>query len=415
MSLIIKMKEKSIIYLDYNATTPIDHDVQRSMFESCKELWGNPSSSYDVGKLAADAIESSRGQVAAMVNASSRSDIIFTSGGTESNNWLLTSLVEHAISSGIDKPHLIATNIEHDSIRLPIETMRSHGKIESTFVPVIAGVTCPESVVASIRRNTVLVTIMLANNETGLLQPVKQISMSIKLINEQRQKDGLQRIWIHTDAAQAFGKIIVDVEELGVDYMTIVGHKFYAPRIGALYVNQNAPIYPLFYGGGQERGLRSGTPNTMCIVGLGKAAELVAHNLDTYESSLRGIQQYLEERLYEVFHDEIFINGSTSIAGRLPNTTSVSFIDDRLTGSALLKLCTRIRASVGAACHSTHDGDSYAPSAVLINSGVLPQYAACTLRLSVGRETQKSDIDIVVSELVNAVNILKATRIEQSK
>lgn len=187
--------------------------------------------------------------------------------------------------------------------------------------------------------------------------------------------------------------------------MTVVGHKFYGPRIGALYRRDGTPLHPLFYGGGQERSLRPGTLNVMAIAGLGKAAELVVNNIDRYQAHMLQARQYLEDKLINEFGDKIAINGKASTASRLPNTTSVAFKDERVTGVSLLKLCTAIRASVGAACHSAATGGS----SVLINSGVDPKLAARTLRLSVGRETSTRQVDVVVEELKRAVAVLTAS------
>ncbi|XP_042371262.1 selenocysteine lyase-like, partial [Plectropomus leopardus] len=299
------------IYMDYNATTPLDPEVIQAISEALQDAWGNPSSNYIAGVKAKAIINQSRENIARMVGGKAE-DIIFTSGGTEANNLMLHTAVEHfrrscrAAQEGEghqngsgDLPHIITSNVEHDSVKLVAEHLQKDGKAEVTFVPVskLTARVEVEDVIAAVRPNTCLISIMLANNETGVIMPLQEICQRIKSLNKQRDR---LRILLHTDAAQALGKIRVDVCELGVDYLTIVGHKFYAPRIGALYVNgpgARTPLYPMLFGGGQERNFRPGTENTPMIAGLGKAAELVTSNLSDYESHMRSTKLYLEEQL----------------------------------------------------------------------------------------------------------------------
>lgn len=249
------------VNMDFNSTTPMDYKVVEAVKEACANLWSNPSSSYATGCDVKKVINESRKQVAKMINCEV-DEIIFTSGGTESNNWVIYSSVvdfgkarsnlspnSHCI------PHIISTNVEHDSIRLILEKLMTYQKIEVTFVEVskLTGFVSAEDVINSIRPNTVLISVMLANNETGILQPVAKIAELLVAVNKDRSK-----IYLHTDAAQAIGKLKIDVDDLGVDYLTIVGHKFYAPRIGALYRRSSVPLQPIFFGGNQESGFRSG-------------------------------------------------------------------------------------------------------------------------------------------------------------
>ncbi|CAG2213331.1 SCLY [Mytilus edulis] len=205
------------------------------------------------------------------------------------------------------------------------------------------------------------------------------------------------------DAAQAIGKIEVDVEDLGVDYLTVVGHKFYGPRIGAIYVrnlgDKDVPLYPMLYGGGQERNYRPGTENTVMISGLGKAAELVVKNIICYKNHLSSIRDYLEIKLQEAFKDRIHLNGKFTTSERLPNTCNVSILSDKL---QVLSNCRILQASIGAACHSQNR-----PSPILLAIGVPESVARNALRLSVGRETTKDDIDCVIQDLIQAVNQLE--------
>lgn len=389
------------VYLDFNATTPVDSDVQVEVCLALKNAWGNPSSSYDFGKEAKYVIENSRCFVAEMISARS-DEIIFTSGGTESNNMVIQSILYHyqrVVESISDvninsEPHIITTNVEHDSVRLPLEALSKEGRANVTFVPVSkkTGIVDVNDIISSIRPNTCLITVMLANNETGMIQPVSAIKSYLDTL-----KNSKCPIYLHSDAAQAIGKIKVDVQELGVDYLTIVGHKFYGPRIGALYCRKSCPLYPMFYGGGQESNYRPGTENTCMIAGLGKASQLVESNLHKYKVHMSSMKNYLEDSLKKAFLDKVIFNFKSG-ENNLPNTLSVAFNYEGITGKMLLNEASGIYAGTGAACHSGGK-----PSAVLIASGVSDDIAAKTLRLSVGRETSKNDIDIAVKNLKEAL------------
>ncbi|KAK7480616.1 hypothetical protein BaRGS_00028192 [Batillaria attramentaria] len=406
------------IYLDYNATTPLSPEVEKSIITAMREAWGNPSSSYQPGVKARRLIDEARSNVAFMVGAKS-SDIIFTSGGTEGNNWILQMAVKYfhdesrtpaqpklgpkdgKCEVGKDLlPHFITSNVEHDSVKCVLEHFEKEKIAEVTYVPVSkkSGRVEVEDIKAAIRPTTVMITIMLANNESGVIQPVAEINEEIQRVNRQSP----HRILLHTDAAQALGKIPVDVEDLCVDYLTIVGHKFYAPRIGAIYIrnpHKELRVYPMLFGGGQERNFRPGTENTPMIAGLGKAAELVHENLKEYSSHMAKVRDYLETRLAEEFGDDIVINGKFESSTRLPNTCNVSFVKEGLEGHKLLSHTERLQASVGAACHKQNK-----PSHILLAMGVPESLARNALRLSVGRETTKEDIDVVVSDLRKAVD-----------
>ncbi|XP_030646938.1 selenocysteine lyase [Chanos chanos] len=406
------------IYMDYNATTPLEPEVIEAITEALSNAWGNPSSNHLLGLTARDVIEQSRDSVARMVGGKAE-DIIFTSGGTEANNLVFHTAVEHfwKSSGSADRsreessqpngraalPHIITSNVEHDSIKLTAEHLVKEGKADVTFVP-ISKVTARaevEDVVAAVRPTTCLVSIMMANNETGVIMPIREICQKIRSLNKNRTGP---RILLHTDAAQTVGKIRVDAGDLGVDYMTIVGHKFYAPRVGALFVNgpgRASPLYPMFFGGGQERSFRPGTQNTPMIAGLGKAAELVHTNLSEYESHFLDIRCYLEQRLLATFgKDKIRFNSHFLGSETLPNTCNVSILGRGLQGHRVLSTCRRLLASVGAACHSDR-GDR--PSHILLSSGVPHDVATNAIRLSVGRGTSREDVDIVVEDLRDTV------------
>ncbi|XP_063233092.1 selenocysteine lyase-like isoform X2 [Bacillus rossius redtenbacheri] len=348
------------VYLDVNATTPCEKSVIDAITITAAENWANPSSSNAFGKLAQDVINNSRNYIAEMIHGNPE-DIIFTSGGTEANNTVVKGVVEYhrdwrarsGTSSG--RPHVITTNVEHDSVALPIRNLEKNELIDATFVPVGRdGCLKVEDLVEQIRPTTCLVSVMMANNETGVIMPVETIGRRIFEVNNERKSKDLIPILFHSDAAQAVGKIPVDVQVLNVDYLTIVGHKFYGPRIGCLYargLGARTPVYPLMHGGGQEGGYRPGTENTPMVAGLGEAARLVRLRLGDHSRAMASARDYLEGRLTEVFGaGQVRFNCSS--AGRLPNTCSVSFVSSALPGHQILAGCPEVTASVGAACHT---------------------------------------------------------------
>uniref|UniRef100_A0A3Q1AKM5 Selenocysteine lyase n=1 Tax=Amphiprion ocellaris TaxID=80972 RepID=A0A3Q1AKM5_AMPOC len=400
------------IYMDYNATTPLEPEVIQAISEALQDAWGNPSSNYIAGAKAKAIINQSRENVARMVGGKAE-DVIFTSGGTEANNLVLHTAVEHFRKScraaeqheghqnGCSgRPHIITSNVEHDSIKLVAEHLQMDGKADVTFVPVskVTARVEVDDVIAAVRPNTCLISVMLANNETGVIMPVREICQRIKSLNKRHER---LRILLHTDAAQALGKIRVDASELGVDYLTIVGHKFYAPRIGALYVNSpgtKTPLHPMLFGGGQERNFRPGTENTPMIAGLGKAAELVTSHLSEYESHMQSTKLYLEEQLRAVFKDKIHFNSHYPGSDILPNTCNVSILGPTLQGDVMTLPSL---SYVCLACQSKQ------PSHILLSCGVPSEVAANALRLSVGRGTTEADVDAVVEDLRETVQLLE--------
>ncbi|XP_009989024.1 PREDICTED: selenocysteine lyase, partial [Tauraco erythrolophus] len=277
---------------------------------------------------------------------------------------------------------------------------------EATFVPVSpqSGRAEVDDVLAAVRPTTCLVSIMLANNETGVIMPVAELSQRIRALNQRRAAEGLPRILVHTDAAQMIGKGRVDVQELGVDYLTIVGHKFYGPRIGALYVcgpGTTTPLHPMLFGGGQERSFRPGTENTPMIAGLGQAAELVSKNWEAYKAHMRDVRDYLEAKLEASFGKQRTpLTSHFTGSKRLCNTSNFSILGPGLQGRRVLSRCKVLLASVGAACHS-EKGDR--PSSILLSCGIPYDVAQNALRLSVGRDTTRADVDLVVQDLMQAV------------
>ncbi|XP_067933817.1 selenocysteine lyase-like [Watersipora subatra] len=335
-------------------------------------------------------------------------EIVFLSGGTEANNMVLNMFkcqqkLQNGYGAGdevVKLPHIITSSIEHVSITKPLEKLRDDGLVEVTFVDVdkTTHAIRVEDVLQAIQPQTTLISLMLANNETGVLQPVKELSEKLRPYQHSNRK-----IYLHTDACQAIGKIPVSVKDLSVDYLTIAGHKFYGPRIGALYVRglghcNGAPLQPMILGGGQENGYRAGTENVAMIVGLGKASELVSSNIHSYQSQLLSVRDYLEDSLQQKFGSLIHFNAKSSDSTRLPNTCNFSLVGKRFLGRAILQHCKVIIAGVGAACHS----NAIVASPILLNSGIPSDIAVNAIRLSVGIKTSFADIDVAVEDIWNA-------------
>ncbi|XP_002158321.3 selenocysteine lyase isoform X1 [Hydra vulgaris] len=388
------------VYMDYNATTPLAPTVAKEIQQSLFTAWGNPSSSHSAGVQAKLIISKARENLRKMLNSLSSNEIFFMSGGTEANNHVIHSTIKYfkeCFNENTDrKPHVISSVIEHDSIIKPLLQLEKEGCLDLTLVGVCKhlGHVDPDEIFSNVQDNTVLVTIMMAHNETGAIQPIKEISSGIKKINEQRVGKSNLSVFVHTDAAQAIGKIKVDVQELGVDYLTVVGHKFYGPKIGALWVHSLCPLNPMLYGGGQEKGKRPGTENVCMIAGLGEAARLVSENLNVYEAHFKKMKGYLKFQLDKAFSSCISYNEMP--CATLSNTLNISITSYSLNGREVLNRCKFLLASVGAACHS-ENGESV--SASLLAHGITEEIAKRAIRLSLGRDTSENDIDIIVSDL----------------
>ncbi len=369
------------IYLDYNATTPVAGPVQEAIDLALKDLWGNPSSRHRLGQMAREALESARAQVASLINADPE-EVSFTSGGTESNNTVIMGVCQEMSCRG---RHLITSRIEHPSIINPCLHMAGQGW-EVSFVGV--GSDCivdPLEIQEALRPDTVLISVMLANNETGAIQPLREIS----------QLAHRHGILVHTDAAQAIGKIPVDVKALGVDYLSIAGHKLYAPKgIGALYRAKGSPPCQIIFGGGQEHGLRPGTEPLPLAVGLGAACDFVAGNMETDTKRERRLREMLYEGLVGLGHP--VVRNSDPSKG-LPNTLSISFIGKN--GAEILEHAPEIMASTGSACHEKSTEVSH----VLAAMGLSTEAAMGTLRLTLGHWTTESDIEIAVQAIGRAL------------
>ena len=370
------------IYLDYNATTPIAPAVQQSMLPFLAEHYGNPSSHHALGRACYEAIEDARVRVAQLLGAE-REEIVFTSGGTESDNLALWGIALRHGPGGAG--HLIISAIEHPAV---FETARFLEQLGYDLTIVGCdreGVVDPAVVDAAIRGDTVLVSVMHANNEIGTVQPIRQIA-------EVCHKRG---VLLHTDAAQSAGKIPTRVGDLGADLLTLAGHKMYAPKgVGALYARRGIALEPLLHGAGHERGLRSGTENVPHIVALGQACTLAERNRERAAERMTLLRDRLAVRLREGIGEELSINAAH--APRLPNTLSVNF--PRASGQELLARIPELCASTGAACHS--GSDNLSPTLAAI--GLAPVIAQGTVRLSVGWYTAEDDIERAANLLLSA-------------
>ena len=377
------------VYLDYNATTPVAAEVVEAMLPYLVEHFGNPSSSHFHGKKTAQAVRAARESVANLLGAAA-DEIVFTGSATEANNLALLG-VARALAG--KKRHLVVSAVEHPAVIAPALYLQSEGW-ELSVIPVDAYARVdPADIAAALRPDTALVSIMHANNEVGTIQPVAEIAAITKA----------RGILLHTDAAQSAGKIAVNVDALGVDLLTLAGHKFYAPKgVGALYVRTGTPIKPIQFGAEQEHGLRPGTENVSQMVGLGAAARLARERLPAATQKLRLLRDALHQRLAATVPG-LMLNGHPS--ERLPNTLHVSF--PGIAGRELLsRVAGRVAASVGSACHSETD----AVSGVLAAMGCDANRARGAVRLSLGWVSTPEDIEAAAAALSESVNGLLVRR-----
>lgn len=376
---------KDFIYLDHNATTPIDPGASAAMKNIMDEEFGNPSSGYFLGTRAKQKVEQAREEMAGLLHCETE-EIVFTSGGSESNNMVLKGIVD------LRRPgdfHIISSAVEHPAILNPALFLLELG-VHVTILPVDRyGRIDLEDLRKAIGPHTALISIMLANNETGTLQPIGEISRMAREGN----------IPVHTDAAQAVGKIPVDVRELGVDFLTVAGHKLYSPKgVGALFMKQERDLTPLIHGGGQERGKRSGTENTILTVGLGAACRIARSRLLEDRIHMTTLRDRLQELLFEGI-DGLVLNGHPS--ARLPNTLNVSV--PGLEGAKILEDLPRLIASTGAACHDRTVKLSHVLSAM----GVPPEIGMGTLRLTVGRTNTMDQIEEAAGMIIQRVKEMR--------
>ncbi len=373
------------IYLDHNATTPLLAEVVETMLPFLTTHFGNPSSDHGYGTRARDAVELARQQVAHLIGASA-GEIVFTSGGTEANNLAIFGVMRaHA------PPRRVLTSaIEHPATSAPCAELERRGfPIDRAPVDRDGRVNL-ERALAALGPDTALVSVMHSNNETGVLQPIEELARAAKRLGAA----------IHTDAAQSAGKVALDVNALGVDLLSIAGHKLYAPKgVGALFVRAGTRLEPVLRGAGHERGSRPGTENVASIVALGRAAEIARSSLRTESARVK----QLRDRLWQLLSAEIpglALNGHAEL--RLPNTLSVRF--PSVSGSALLAAAPEIAASTGSACHA---GEERA-SAVLLAMGIDAGSALGTLRLTLGRHTVARDVERAADLLIRAWRELSA-------
>jgi cysteine desulfurase len=367
------------IYLDYNATTPIDPDVLQAMLPFLRDEFGNPSSSYALGKRARDAIEKARAQAASLIGAQP-DEIVFTGGGTEASNI--------AIRSGAvalpGRKTIVTTTIEHPATDACCALLSDEGFDIRRIGPGANGIVEAASFETAIDAGTSLVTVIHAQNEIGTLQPVAEIARIAKA------KGAL----MHADAAQSVGKIPVDVNATGIDLLSIAGHKLYAPKgIGILYVRRGLNLPSVLVGAGQEHGRRPGTENVAFIVALGEACRLASARLDATATQMKAVAERLWHRLQEDVPGIVLVGDRER---RLPNTLNVLF--PGVSGRMLLEACPDVCASTGSACHA----DREEASAILLATGLDPEKALGAVRLSVGRQTSLDDADMAAASLAAA-------------
>lgn len=386
------------IYLDYAATTPVAKEVLQTMQPYFCQKFGNPASLHSFGQEAMKAIDFAREKVAKFLNCQTQ-EIIFTSGATESNNFAIKGVIA---ATSNKKPHIITTKIEHHSVLEPLKYLEKQG-YNVTYLPVDKeGILNKKSVQRALKENTVLVSIMYANNEIGTIQPIAEIGELIKNENEKRQKQGREKIIFHTDAVQGIEYLNCDVEKLGVDLLSFSGHKIYGPKgIGVLFIKQGTKIKKIQHGGSQENYMRAGTLNVPGIVGLGKAIELIQS--PSHKKEIIAIKK-LRDKLVEGITKAISgtrLNGSNKL--RLPNNANISFA--KIEGeSILLHLDFEgIAVSTGSACAS----GSLEPSHVLLAIGLSHEQSHGSIRFTLGRNTTRNEIDYVIKILPDIIEKLR--------
>ncbi|MEA1936907.1 MAG: cysteine desulfurase family protein [Patescibacteria group bacterium] len=381
------------IYLDYAATTPVDKKVLNEMMPYFSEKFGNPSSIHSFGGEALEAVEKARQQVSDFLNCAS-SEIFFTSGATESNNWIVSGIINKA------KSHIITSSIEHHCVLNSFKTAEKNG-VEASYLKVDKdGFVNLEDVRKAIKENTILISIMYANNEIGTIEPIAEIGKLLKEINLKREESNLPRIYFHTDAVQAANYLDCDVEKLGVDLLSLSSHKIYGPKgVGALYIKRGTKIKAVQQGGGQENNFRSGTHNAPGIVGFGKAISLIPENRKKMEE-IKKLRDYLVAEILKNI-PESYLNGSKEF--RLPHNANVSF--GGVEGESLLMLLDQegIAISTGSACSSASLQLSHVLSAI----GVSPELSHSSIRFTLGKETTKEEIDYTLKVLAEKIEKLR--------
>lgn len=392
------MEKINNVYLDYAATTPISGEVYREMLTALNDVYGNAASLYAKGREADEALNLAREKVAKAIGANAN-EIYFTSGGSESNNWAIKGIARANRNKG---NHIITSAIEHPSVLESCKALEKEG-FEVTYIPVDSkGIIDYTAIVKAIKPETVLISIMSANNEVGTIEPIRAIAELAKLNN----------IPFHTDAVQAIGAIPFNVHEMNISALSLSAHKIYGPKgIGVLFVKQGIKIEKFIDGGHQERNMRAGTSNVPAAVGLGKAIEIATENLDENNKKLKSIRKYFLKQVSERIHN-ISLNGHPT--QRLLNNVNISF--EGVEGEAILMMLDRFGVSVstGSACAS----GSLEPSHVLIAMGLDQEIAQSSIRFTFGVNTTTEEIDYAVNALYKAVKKIRsisAIRIYKNK
>ncbi|KAL1530207.1 hypothetical protein AB1Y20_001122 [Prymnesium parvum] len=385
------------IYLDYQATTPVFPEVAAAAEPFLRLHWGNPSSGHAFGRTSAAAVVRARAHCAALLSAHA-DEILFTSCGSEADNHAIVgALVREEArrraegDEGLALPHLVTSVVEHPAVVECVRALQAAGRLRVTWVGVDAtGRVDAREVALAVEPTTVLVSVMHSNNEVGALQPVAEIARLVRTCSLRPD------VLLHTDAAQSAGKLRLDVRELGVDLLTLVGHKFGAPKgVGALYVRRGVALPSLLHGGGQEGGRRAGTESVLLLVAMGEAARLAVDELDSLRAHMSATRERLAARLQAGLPaGAVRIHGPAEPSARLPNTLSVG-IEGVRAAELLARLQERVAASAGAACHS-----GGAVSAVLKAMGVPLEVAVGTLRLSTGRHTTMEEVERAADEII---------------
>ncbi|MBO7149206.1 MAG: cysteine desulfurase NifS [Clostridia bacterium] len=380
--------EKRFVYADNSATTPVYPEVLEAMMPAFGELYGNPSSLYSKGREAKRIVDASRERIAEVLGCKP-TEFFFTSCGTESDNWAIKGAARANVSRG---KHLVTTKIEHHAVLHTMRALEKEG-FEVTYVsPDKDGIISPESIVAALREDTTLVAVMYANNEIGTIEPIREITEAVKAYDK--------RILVFTDAVQALGNVKINIHELGVDMLSLSGHKIHAPKgIGGLYIRTGARVHTFVDGGGQERSRRGGTENVAYIAGLAKAIELADKNL----ADVPRIEK-MRDRLVKGIVEKIpYTRVNGTFEHRLAGNVNVAF--EFIEGESMLLLLDRagIASSTGSACSS----NSLEPSHVLLSIGVPVEVAHGSLRLSLGRDNTEEDVDYILEVLPGIVQRLR--------
>ena len=370
------------IYLDYNSTTPIDPAVLKAMLPYLQDHYGNPSCTHLYGREAHTAVERAREQVAELLGADS-DEIVFTGGRSEASNHAIKGAVLRPETDWGRNAHVIISAVEHPATTQPCEFLRGLGCEVTVLAVDRFGTVDPEAVRRAITSRTRLVSIMHSNNEVGTFNPIREIAAIA------RERDVL----VHTDTAQSLGKVPVDVTDLGVDLLTVAGHKLYAPKgVGALYVRRGVRLANLIHGAGHEAGRRAGTENVPYLIALGKAAELANHSLPAATDRLRSLRDRIHGHLTRALGERVVLNGHPE--HRLPNTLNLNFAGH--VGEDLLTEVPGVAASTGSACHA----GLVTISPVLKAMGVPERLARGAVRLSVGRFTTEPEVDSAADQLI---------------